>query len=227
MTENIETTGSNLQGAGDIVVRPNTFLTYAARAVSLLMHPFLMQTYAVLLLLWGNTVISLTPAKTKWYLMTIVAANTFVMPALSIAIMRVVGFLKDMSLTDRRARLLPMIITAACYAFGAYLVSGFLITFLIRKFLLAGVACMIFAFILTLFWKVSIYMAAVGGVLAMLLIIMTTGLGDMTVPITVLVLMGGVLASARLYLGHHNPAQVLVGFLGGFVSAMSVMLLVR
>ncbi len=62
--------------------------------------------------------------------------------------------------------------------------------------------------------------------MALLAVMNVAGGGDQVVPLAATLCAAGTLASARLYLGCHNGAQVAAGFLGGFVvAALAVLLL--
>ena len=78
--------------------------------------------------------------------------------------------------------------------------------------------------LVSLRWKISLHLTGMGALTAMLVVMNFIGVGNMFVPLAVVVLASGALASARLYLGCHNGAQVFAGFCGGFVVAVLAVL---
>ncbi len=209
-------------------MRPDTkiFLDAAAKAVSVIMHPFVVPVYAVLLLLYGNTVMAFFPSRVKFFMIFVVLLNTMVVPALAVGVLRATNYLHDFSLKTTRSRTVPLLIAAICYIVCAFLIDDFITAFLLRRFMLAGAACVVFALIVTYFWKISIHMTAVGGVLAMLVTVAVSGMGNMIWVLVVWILLSGLLASARLWLGAHTPMQVSAGFIGGFAVAGLAMIFV-
>ena len=58
----------------------------------------------------------------------------------------------------------------------------------------------------------------------MLVVMNVVGVGNMLIPLTVVILLSGARASARLYLGCHTPLQIAAGFFGGFaVTTLAVL----
>jgi hypothetical protein len=106
-------------------------------------------------------------------------------------------------------------ITALSYGVCILMLSNLTMAFLLRTLLLAGAACVVFALTVTCFWKISLHMIGAGSVVAMMLMVDIMGLGNMLLPLTIGLLLSGALASARLCLGAHTPAQVAAGFFGG------------
>lgn len=198
--------------------------TRLSRGISLLLHPFLVPVYTVLVLLFGDTIMSNIAAGLKWFFVLVVALNTLVIPAIFIALMRTFGVLSDLSLRRRRERMLPLAVVAVCYLVCALMLSDVLVAFLIRKFLYAALGCVLLALAVNFRWKISLHLVAAGGAVAMLLIVAVSRFGNFTGTIVTAILLSGLLASARLWLGCHTPAQVAAGFFGGFAAASLVML---
>ena len=92
--------------------------------------------------------------------------------------------------------------------------------------MIAAACCEVMCLVVSLYWKISLHLTAMGAVVALLVVMNIAGVGDMMVPLMIAILCAGALASARLYLGCHNGQQVLAGFCGGFaVAALAVLFL--
>ena len=190
-----------------------------SRGISALMHPFVIPTWAVLLMLYGPTVMVNMPPRVKFFLLGIVALNTLLLPAFSIGVLRWFRVIPDCSLQDQKTRMLPMGIVAVCY-----LMSNMLFAFLITRFLIAALCCVAFAFFVNLYWKISLHMTAAGGLLGMLAVVCYAGLANLQQALVGCLLLAGLLGSARLRLGSHNLAQVAAGAGGGAVISVVVIL---
>ena len=177
-----------------------------SRGVSYLLHPFLMPVW-LLLILFGTGILPIyLPVGIKRYILMVVMVDTLVVPALGILLMRVFGLLGDFSLSRRHERTLPML-------------------FLLRRMMFAAMACTLFALLVNLRWQVSLHMTAAGAATGMVAILLYAGYTNLVWVFCGAVLCSGVLGSARLCLGKHTPAQVAVGFAGGFLLAVGVLLL--
>ena len=110
-----------------------------SRGISALMHPFVIPTWAVLLMLYGPTVMVNMPPRVKFFLLGIVALNTLLLPAFSIGVLRWFRVIPDWSLQDQKTRMLPMGIVAVCYLMCIVAMSNMLFAFLITRFLIAAV----------------------------------------------------------------------------------------
>ena len=97
--------------------------------------------------------------------------------------------------------------------------------FLLRRMMFAAMACTLFALLVNLRWQVSLHMTAAGAATGMVAILLYAGYTNLVWVFCGAVLCSGVLGSARLCLGKHTPAQVAVGFAGGFLLAVGVLLL--
>ena len=150
-----------------------------SRGISALMHPFVIPTWAVLLMLYGPTVMVNMPPRVKFFLLGIVALNTLLLPAFSIGVLRWFRVIPDWSLQDQKTRMLPMGIVAVCYLMCIVAMSNMLFAFLITRFLIAALCCVAFAFFVNLYWKISLHMTAAGGLLGMLAVVCYAGLANL------------------------------------------------
>ncbi len=201
----------------------NKTVTILARAVSVALHPLAMPLYGVALMLFGPTVWNNLPPNAKYYCLGVIALTTMAVPALCVVLMNTLGFVRSLGLEERNERSLPIAVVMVCYVACVYMISDPILVFLVRKLLLAAIGCLILALTVNFFWKISLHMIAAGGMLAILALTEYAGFGRMITPICVWIVLSGLLASARLWLGAHNPAQVYAGFAAGFLVAGAVM----
>lgn len=200
-------------------------LNKLSNAVSWVLHPFLLPLYLMAVLL-TLTAFALYPPGVKFYLLWVVVLYTMIIPVLMMGVLRSLGRISDYRIDDRRERLLPLLIGAICYVLCALTIAKVPSALFVRKFMLAAACCEAMCLLVTLRWKISLHLTGMGTLVALLVVMNIIGVGNMLIPLTVAILCSGVLASARLYLGCHNGAQVLAGFCGGFVvSALAVLFL--
>lgn len=194
-----------------------------AHAVSWVLHPFLLPVYTIALLL-TVTSFALFPANVKYYLLWVILLYAVLIPVLALGVLRSLGRISSYRVDDRRERLLPLLIGAVCYLLCALTLAKIPSVVFLRKFMVAAACCEVMCLVVSLRWKISLHLTGMGAVVALFVVMNIVGVGTMLLPLSVAILGAGALASARLYLGCHNPAQVLAGFGGGFIVATLAML---
>lgn len=196
-----------------------------ARGLSWGLHPFLLPVYLLGVLL-TLTVFAHYPFNVKFYLSWVVVLYAVVIPLVGLGVLRSLGRISGFALDDRRERLLPLLIGTICYVLCALTVARIPSATFLRKFMLAAAACEGMCFVVSYYWKISLHLTGMGAVVALLVVMNVAGVGNMMLPLMTAILCAGALASARLYLGCHNGAQVLAGFCGGFtVASLAVLFL--
>ncbi len=189
-----------------------------SRTISYVMHPLIVPTIAVLLIMFGNTVMEGMGIRAKWFVTGLVALDTLVIPLILLGMMRSLKIIPDMVISGRAERMMPLMMALVCFGLCAYMLAEVKAAFMVSKFLYASIVGVAAAFAINFFWKISLHMIAAGGLVAMMIMVDIYGLGYFGWPLAVAVLAAGALGSARLYLGSHNPAQVAAGFGLGFVT---------
>lgn len=187
------------------------------RFISYLLHPFLIPTLAAALLLFGPTVLSGIALGIKGFLFSVVVLNTLILPAASVGLFRLFRVIPDLSLSEPRQRILPMAVIAACYLLCILLFRRVAVAFLIERFMIAALCCVVLVFVVNLYWKISLHMTAMGGLLGLLAVLDYSGLAHVQGLLAMFVLLAGLLASARLQLGSHDMGQILAGLGAGCV----------
>lgn len=198
-----------------------------ATAFSYVFHPLMMSTYLFSIIVWLSpyNVLPVGFSTTgSAVLIALVWITTFLIPALSLFVLKMSGNITSLTLKNREERITPIIYTTVMYGVTTYLFGvkvelGPLISVLLAiSTLLIGLTGLI-----TLFWKISIHTLALGGLIGMLMAInQNTSIPNITVMLSALFVLSGVVASARLKLNAHSPIQVYSGFvLGVFVSFAS------
>lgn len=193
--------------------------------LSWVLHPFLLPLYLMALML-TMTLFARYPSGVKFYLAWVVALYALIIPILSLAVLRALGRLSDFRIDQRRERILPLLIGAVCYLLCAITLAKLPSAVFLRKFMVAAACCEAMCLVVSLRWKISLHMTGMGAAVALLVVMNVVGVSAMLWPLALAILLAGALASARLYLGCHNGAQVLAGFGGGFVvSCLAVLFL--
>lgn len=194
-----------------------------ANTLSWVLHPFLLPVYLMAVLLTMTTFAHYS-TQVKFYLMWVVALYAIVIPFLALGVLHSLGRISSFKVDNRRERWLPLAVGIVCYILCAITFAKIPSAIFLRKFMVAAACCEAMCLVVSLWWKISLHLTGMGAVVALLVVMNIIGVGNMLIPLMVAILAAGALASARLYLGCHNGAQVLAGFCGGFVVAMLAVL---
>jgi hypothetical protein len=129
------------------------------------------------------------------------------------------GMVKSLHFEEKSDRRTPFILVTLFYLLTTYFLKE---KTELDPILWQGMGIITFSVALltgiTFFWKMSAHMTGIGGVLGVLgiLAVYFPSL-DLAYLLVATLLLGGLVASARLYLDAHRPAEVYVGLLVGFV----------
>jgi len=200
----------------------------SAHVISFLFHPLLLATYIFAAFIFLEPMV-VVPAGyssvARWLIVLVVWLTTFAIPVLSLALLKFMGTIKSFTLRNRQERLLPFFYIALFYALTAYYFSAQMMVTGLTAGIFVLTAIMIFAAaVVTLFWQISAHALGVGGLTGTLLAVNLMLPGpQVNYLLLVVVLVAGLVMSARLRLQAHTPAQVYAGFLLGlFISFMII-----
>lgn len=207
--------------------RQGSWAEKASRALSVMLHPFVVPVWAMAVLMFADPVLAAASVQQKLFLWAMVVIAALIIPALSIALLRTLRIIPDLSIESRQDRTIPLAIVALSYGLCIVMVDNVMYGGIVHKFLIAAFCSAVVALAITPLWKISLHMISAGAVCGMFAVLLIAGFGTVLLPLIAAVLLAGMLASARLYLGKHNPAQVAVGFLIGCTIAAATMMFIR
>ncbi|MBE9480240.1 MAG: hypothetical protein IMY69_00935 [Bacteroidetes bacterium] len=115
----------------------------------------------------------------------------------------------------KEERTLPYLMTIIFYYLASYLLKQLQISPIFYYFILGATFLIIITLIINFFWKISIHMIGIGGMLGTLIGLSFLWMIDIPFLIILLILCSGITGFARLKLNAHNPVQVYTGFVIG------------
>ncbi len=179
-----------------------------------------MTTILISVMLWyaPNTMGQMND-KARWILIGIFALLTFVLPVISIILLKLTKNITRLEMNDRRERIWPLIFTTIYYGVTTYwMVFQFRVSNPMIALMVGVLATILIITIITLFWKISAHSAgAWGGVGFFIAMMQKTVETNLFWPTIVTILLAGLISTARLYLRVHSPRQVFLGGLLGYI----------
>ena len=197
----------------------------AAKIISIVFHPMLMHLYGMMIILSAPTLFGYLPFNVKKNLLFIVLVNNVLIPISLIPYYKFRDIIGSWSIEDRKERFIPLIITSIFYSVTAFLVYSFQIPLFLKSYLIASAFVVITVTLINFLLKVSIHSAGAGVLTALVLILAFKTYSPLAVYMVSVILTGGLVLTSRLKLNLHNPQQVWVGFLTGFMGLIFIMLL--
>ena len=193
-------------------------LKVLAKTFSFLLHPLFMPTYGILIMFQAGSVAAILPWEVKQYVLMVVVANTLVLPMLLLPIFVKRRMAKDYNFSDKKERMLPLLFTFILYAITFYFIGGVSLPSIIKGFLLGSTIAVLLTFVVNFFWKVSIHMVGIGGLMGMIFLVILKLLSSIVGFLLVGFLFSGVIGTSRLYLGEHNLKQIAGGYALGMIT---------
>lgn len=209
---------------------------FLAHFFSVVGHPMLVLTYALLLLLYVNPYafgVNNPGEKRALLLLLYVFTTTVLIPGIGIAVMKPLGFIKSLESPERMERIGPYIIIGVFYLWlYKNLSTGGQVPPLYLVCTLGATFSLFIAFVINIFTKISAHATGVGGLVGMTILtalewpgsslqvtIFGTGIQfSITALAAFMVVFAGLVGSARLALNAHVPKDLWQGYSVGFGS---------
>jgi membrane-associated phospholipid phosphatase len=191
-----------------------------ALLLSVVFQPLLMPSLVFGLLFFAVPQASSIPESFKARLFYLIVTSTLLIPMVLMLGLRWSGMVKSLHFEEKSDRRTPFVLVTLFYLLTTYFLKE---KTELDPILWQGMGIITFSVALltgiTYFWKMSAHTTGIGGVLGVLGIlgIYFPSL-DLAYLLVAALLLGGLVASARLYLDAHSPAEVYVGLLVGFAT---------
>lgn len=165
--------------------------------------------------------------KNKLIFITIL--NTIFFPALSLLLMKGLGFIKSIFLKTQQDRIGPYLSSMIFYFWTAWVffktspqLAPMVPTFMTGVFLTTVVGLLS-----NIYFKISMHAIGMGGLLGVFLLVMQSITMLMTWPLCLAILIAGLVCTSRLLISDHSAREIYFGLAAGlicqFVAAMAIL----
>ncbi|MFO8001493.1 MAG: PAP2 family protein [Marinilabilia sp.] len=192
-----------------------------SKILTFLFHPMLMPTLGIFFILNAGAQLFSIPLEAKRLVYIIVFVSSCLLPVSLLPLFLQVKLINSFRMETARERVYPVLSAGLFYFLGYLLLARLNVSPLIEVFVLASLVALLLAVAVSYFWKISIHTLAVGGVTGALFGLMLRFGMDLVPVVSVMLIISGLIAMARLYLNAHTPAQVYAGYAVGFLIVMS------
>ncbi|HLP96149.1 MAG TPA: hypothetical protein VK168_19035 [Saprospiraceae bacterium] len=207
--------------------------TIPARLISYLGHPLLVLTYLVLLMMSANPFafgVNQISDQRAVVLLFYVVSTTFLIPALGISLLKPLGLIKSMAMTDKQERIGPYIITGIFYLWMFKNFASGAVPLLFVEFTLGATVALFLAFFVNIFMPISAHTTGMGALLTMLIALANEWAGQtlqigalslsFNVALVMFTLLAGLVGVARLSLEGHTPGALYRGYATGILATL-------
>lgn len=183
--------------------------------ISILLHPMFMPILALHLTLLVLPSLAFNLSQNLLLIYGILIFSTMVLPLISIFWLMQKGKVSSLEMSNHKERSLPLFKTVIWMSFGYYLLQNLLFyTPILKAELLGAILIILLAAIISKFWKISLHLLGIGGVVGVFIALQIMH-GDFLYLLLLFILLSGLLGVARIKQKAHNYAQVYAGFLVG------------
>ncbi len=191
-----------------------------AHFFSVVFHPLFIPFYVVAFLVYLHpSYFSGFHHSTKLKLLLTTALNTIFFPLFAILVMKGLGFVKSIFLHSQQDRIGPYLSSMIFYFWAARVffkfepaLSPVLAVFMTGVFLTTALAL-----IANIFYKISMHAIGCGGMVGIFIIIMNSNSMLMTWPLSIALLITGVVCTSRLIVSDHTPKDIYMGLAVGLI----------
>lgn len=206
----------------------NKSMQVPAKIVSYLFHPMFMPTVMALVVAYLNKTgfVGVT-APQRWQYIANIALNTIFFPLICTLLLKALGFIESIQLKTPKDRIIPLIATMIFYFWCYMIVKNLDAPLSLRVLILGSYLGVIAVFMVNIFFKISMHAAAAGGAIGIVIVLMMIGNFDLLIPLLLMILVAGIIGTARMVLQAHKPFEIWLGYLVGILVQLAAFLYLR
>ena len=193
---------------------PKTTLETLARIICYLFPPFIVPVI-IFIWLFFCTYLSIMPILYKLYAISMTFCFTMLMPMVFIYLYQRINGKKLQGLGDRKRRFIPYILTIMGYSTCLLVMYNMHFPRYMSGIIIACLLCMTICCIINLKWKISTHMSACGLLISSLLAYSFIFLFNPIWWLCLLIMLAGIIGSARIIVKQHSLCEVTTGFIIG------------
>jgi hypothetical protein len=196
-----------------------------ALVLSYLLHPLIMPTLGLLLILNSGTYLSLLDPAAKRAILFVIALGTLFFPLIMIPVLYYRNLITNLQNTTKEERMIPQLIILVLYIITFVYFVRLPLSKTIHAYVLSVPITLFFLLVLGLKFKLCSHMAGIGGftglIIGLILFYETPLQGYLILSI----LAAGLTGTARLGAGLQKPGEVYGGYFLGFCVVLATLLI--
>ena len=199
---------------------PSLLLQFFAQVISVAFHPLFIAILMAAFVVYAHpSYFAGFSRQQRNSIMLIFIYNSVFYPLFAVLLLRALKFVSSIQLKTRRDRIIPYV-ASIIFFFWAFWVfhNKPEIPSILSQICLGMLFATSLMLIANSYFKISMHAVGVGGLFALMLLILFSGTMSMGIPLTATVLICGLTCTSRLINSDHTPFDILAGFLVGMLS---------
>lgn len=198
-----------------------TILKFSSRTVNLFFHPVFMPFYFLAILLFMSSMMMNNPLSVKVAILRMVGFITILTPIVSMGVSSLISRLMKEQSSDTYYNLLVSSVLSISYVLAIYVLKDYItLRLALRLFLAPLLIVILYHLFRTANFRFSAWTAAFGSLFTFLYLLSMSSIGGLTLISAVVLIVGGLVGSARMYDDKDDLAGVSIGYFIGFLSAI-------
>ena len=193
-------------------------MNFFMKVVSAVLHPLLIATYLMMVLyFFAPELFGGLGARRIPILIAATAITTFLIPGLSMGMMRLTSKITSLELSSRDERFMPFLTITLFYGVTTYMfITQFRVGPLFAVMMILVTSLIFILSIITLRFKISIHAAANWASTGILTYLAVMSSPALFYPLIGSILCSGLVCTSRLYQGLHSPREIWIGSVFGY-----------
>ncbi len=159
-----------------------------------------------------------TPPRVYQFIIVVMLACTLVFPLITIFLMKSSKVITSVHMPTKEERRWPLLFGILFFIMAYMIIKQVSSVNELNYITIAGISTLVVCYVVNLLYKLSIHMAAIGGITGMMVAYAPQADINMLYVIVGMIFVAGLIGFARLQLSAHNSGQVAAGYAAGFVS---------
>ena len=197
----------------------HAFVRFFAHLFSYIFHPLFIPFYVCWFLEFIHpSYFSGFSEAGKKRVLLMVSLNAIAFPAITVLLLKGLGFIDSFFLRTQRDRIIPYIASMTFFFWAQYAlreqpeIPRILVAFMFGVFISSAAALMA-----NIYFKISMHAIGMGGLVGICFVIMQQNTMLMTWPLSAAILIGGLVCTSRFIVSDHTPKDIYSGLLIGFI----------
>lgn len=197
-------------------------MTKLANFISVLFHPLLMPLLGFFVIFNCGIFEVNIPVEVLKYTYLIVILFSIFLPLSIIPFLIYWRLAQNVELNTRQERFAPTFFAALSLVVLYVIMNQKVPISLIQAFSLSVACSAIVLLFVNMFFKISMHLIGLGGITGLMAILTVEYKADLFLLLSIIILVTGLVSSARLYLQAHKPVEIVTGYLIGFLITYGV-----
>jgi hypothetical protein len=195
-----------------------TVLRFFAHLFSYIFHPLFIPLYVTWFIAFVHpSYFTGASEHEKKYLLIQVAYTMIFFPLVTVFLLKQLNFIQSFFLTTQKDRIIPYI-ACGIYFFWMYIVfHNNAIAPILTGFILGVFLSVSAALIANIYFKISMHAIGMGGLLGVFLVIMYQNTMLMTWPLSIALLLTGLVCTSRMIVSDHSSKEIYSGLFLGLI----------